>query len=357
VTPPVWVTRAYVTIGVLSFALGARGEKGPRVVLLQEPASNATAGEVSARVRGELQAAGYDLLIVPSPPELVPKVAVETAPTSLDSAAVLLVHQPEHSEQEPHLVEIWLSDRALRRTFVQRLELGYPQRGPQWVGVQVVELVRSRLAELSVTAEEPATRQHETPPVLDVAPRAQARARRGGAVFLGAGLGVLRGFDGLGQVWTPLIVLGTSLPESVLGSAPLTIDLALQAGALGGQAELSYLDSKTEIRQSFATFEANARFIKGSFVQPRLSVGNGVYTLESQGQAPAPLASSSQRTWSGLTSLGAGLWLEPFHGGACVLEAKMLAAWSKTIIRMENEVVAEGGAPMGLLALELLAVF
>ncbi len=326
------------------------------MVLLQEAASNATAGEVSARVRGELQAAGYELLIVQRPPGLAPKASVETAPASLDAAAVLLVHQPEHNEQEPHLVEIWLSDRALHRTFVQRLELAYPQRGPQWVGVQVVELVRSRLAELSVTSE-PATRQPETPAVLDVAPRAQTRARRSGAVFMGAGLGVLRGFDGLEQVWTPLLVLGTSLPESLLGSAPLTIELALQAGALGGRAELSYLDSETEIRQSFATFEANARFIKGSLVQPRLSVGNGFYTLESRSHAAAPLTSSSQRTWSGLTSLGAGLWLEPFRGGACVLEAKMLAAWSKTIIRIENEVVAEGGAPMGLLALELLAVF
>jgi len=343
---------------VLSLALATEAKKLPRVVLLEEPASDATAREVSARVRGELHAAGYELVIVPRPADLEPQVAVETAPAGLDSAAVLLVHQPEHGADEPHVVEVWLSDRSLRRTFVQRLPLGedYLQRGPQWVGVQVAELVRSRLAELSVTSL-PAARRHEAPPAHDVAPEARTTPTRASAVFIGAGVGILRGFDGLGQVWTPLLAVGTSLPESVMGSAPLTIDLALQGGAFGGAAELSHLDSRTEIRQAFATFEADARFIPQAFVQPRLSVGSGLYTLASRSHAPAPLTASSQRTWSGLTSVGAGLWLEPLSGIACVVDAKMMAAWSKTVIRMENEVVAEGGAPMGLLALKVQAVF
>jgi hypothetical protein len=92
-------------------------------------------------------------------------------------------------------------------------------------------------------------------------------------------------------------------------------------------------------------------------VQPQLSLGNGFYTIEVTGNAVAPYTENQKRTWSGLTKVGAGLWLEPFPGGACTLEAELMAAWSKTVVRMNEEEVAEAGAPMGLLSLSLGAVF
>ena len=57
------------------------------------------------------------------------------------------------------------------------------------------------------------------------------------------------------------------------------------------------------------------------------------------------------------TAVGAGLWLEPFPGASCSLEGNLMAAWSKTVVRVNEEDIAEVGAPMGLLSLTLGAVF
>lgn len=351
-----WAALARVVTSVLLCAATALGQPRPRVVLLDEPATDAKSAEVSARVRGELQAAGFNLVVLPSDADVDPQLAVETAAPELQPAAVLLVRQPLHAPDDAHLVEIWVSDRALNRTFVQRLPLSeeHPQRGPRWVGVQAVELVRSRLAELALTPPPPS---YEPSPPVEVPPAPPAPAKAPGAWFGGAGLGLLRGFDGVEQVWTPVLVLGARLPESVTGAAPLTLQFALRGSALGSEAELDYAGNTTEVRQSFATLDVTARFIPRSVVQPMLSVGSGVYSLETYSRAVEPLSAGSRRTWSGLGSVGAGLWTEPLDGAALVLEAKLLAAWSKTIIRMEERVVAEAGAPMGLLAAEVVAVF
>jgi hypothetical protein len=146
-------------------------------------------------------------------------------------------------------------------------------------------------------------------------------------------------------------------PRPATGSAPLTLQLALRGSALGNDAQLSRDGNDTEVRQSFATLDVTARFVPRSPVQPTLSVGTGVYGIETYSHAVAPLSGGSRRTWSGLSSVGGGLWAEPLKGAALVLDAKLMAAWSKTIIEMEQHVVAEAGAPMGLLALEVMAVF
>src|SRR5262245_27648602 len=136
--------QAIAIIGLLlSLSSAALAQYRPRVVLLQPPALDEPSSEVLARVRGELEAAGYELVVQPMPPDASPMDAVESAGRELYPKVVLLVQQEVDEETGTHEVELWLSDRSLGRTFVQRVEVEDQSatRGAQWVAVQAVELV------------------------------------------------------------------------------------------------------------------------------------------------------------------------------------------------------------------------
>ncbi len=335
----------------------ARADYRPRVVLLQPPADDEPSAEVLARVRGELEAAGYELVVLAVPAEAAPMDSVENSARELHPKAVLLVEQTIDPATGQHEVELWLSDRSLGRTFVQRLQVDdhSASRGAQWLAVQAVELVRARLAELSVT--KPA-REHAqpSPAAPREAPPPAPEPEASPSAYVGFGFGVLHGFRGLGTVGTPVAEFGASLPRDLTAPA-LVIDLRVAGAGLGGESQVEGDAGSATLQQAFATLDGVARFVPNSPLQPLLSVGTGVYTLEVKGQASAPYLANEKRSWSGLTSVGAGLWTEPFDAVACVFEAKLLAAWSKTIVRIDEQETAEAGAPMGLVSFQLLAVF
>ncbi len=342
----------------LSLVSPARADYRHRVVLLEPAVENELAAEVLARVRGELDAAGFELYVVPVEADTDPKIAVESSARDLHPAAVLLVEQEVAEGSGTHTAELWVSDRSLQRTFVQRLrvEAGNASRGASWLAVQAVELVRARLAELSVTGEShpPPSRRKERP----VTPPAQPKPERHGrGAQVSVGFGLLHGFRGFETVWTPIARVGASIPEAAIGDPPLTVDLRLSASAMGSEPEIENSVGVVSAQQGYATVDAVIRFLPSLVVQPLLSVGNGFYTVAVDGDAVAPYEPHQSRTWSGLTSVGAGLWLEPFHGASCSLEANLMAAWSKTVVRVNEQDIAEAGAPMGLLSLSLGAVF
>jgi hypothetical protein len=344
--------------GLLSLASPARADYRHRVVLLEPAVESDLAAEVLARVRGELEAAGFELYIVPVEADADPKIAVESSARDLHPAAVLLVEQEVAEGSGTHTAELWVSDRSLQRTFVQRLrvEAGNASRGASWLAVQAVELVRARLAEQSVTGEiQPKASRREVHPVTP--PPEPKRERHGRGTQLSVGFGLLHGFRGFETVWTPIARVGASIPEAAIGDPPLTIDLRLSASGMGGQPEIANAAGVVSAQQGYATVDAVIRFLPSLVVQPLLSVGNGFYTVAVDGRAVAPYEPHETRTWSGLTAVGAGLWLEPFPGASLSLEANLMAAWSKTVVRVNDNDVAEAGAPMGLLSLSLGAVF
>jgi hypothetical protein len=355
---PLRALRFVLTIaGVLSLAASARADYRHRVVLLEPSVGSDLEAEVLARVRGELEAAGFELYVIAVEAETDPKIAVESSARDLHPAAVLLVEQEVAEGSGTHTAELWVSDRSLQRTFVQRLrvEAGNASRGASWLAVQAVELVRARLAELSVSGRsEPPPSRKKPPPPVRPEPKPE---RHGRGAQLSVGFGLLHGFRGFETVWTPIARVGASIPEAAIGDPPLTIDLRLSASGMGGEPEISNQAGVVSAQQGYATVDAVIRFLPSLVVQPLLSVGNGFYTVAVDGRAVAPYEPHETRTWSGLTAVGAGLWLEPFPGAALSLEANLMAAWSKTVVRVNDRVIAEAGAPMGLLSLSLGAVF
>jgi hypothetical protein len=326
------------------------------VLLLEHPAGDDTDHELVTRVRAELSAAGFDVSVQDAPGD-DPKQAVEAAGHELHPASVLLVERiPPSSENREGFVELWLADRLLRKTVVLRLkppeaELGEANRADAAsrqaarVAVQAVELVKARLAELSLTREDRGPAPPPPAPPVAVPPP----AARGARPNLTLGAGMLEGFQAGQQSFTPVLRLGVALPESWTGQV-LALDVRGGFVGLGRSAHIRHGAGSATLRHTALGLDAVMRFMPEAHVQPWLSLGGGALVLDVAGTAPDPYRNDSARTVSGMVSAGAGLWLQPVSGFGLALEAQLMNAWSKTVVRIAGEDAAEVAAPLLLLS-------
>jgi hypothetical protein len=342
----------------------AHAEYQHRILLLEREADGEADREITTRVRAELTAAGFEVVVLPVT-EPDPKQAVETAGRELHPASVLFVErlvQGSGGAAPGGDVELWLSDRMLDKTVVLRLKAaadepkaaGVTGSSPEAarVAVQAVELVKARLAELSLTREK--HREPAVAPPPKPLPPSEPPERSHPNLTLGAG--VLEGFQKGQHAFTPLLRLGVALPESMTGEV-LAIDVRGGFVGLGQAARVVHGAGAATLRHTAATVDVVARFLPHRRVQPFVSLGAGVLTVDVAGDAPEPYRNSSARTFSGLINTSAGIWLKPLSGIGLVLEGQLMDAWSKTIVRISGEDAAEVAAPLLLLSGGLMAEF
>jgi hypothetical protein len=102
----------------------ALAEYRHRVLVLERANGDDSDREITTRVRAELGAAGFDVVVLPVT-EDDPKLAVESAGHELHPASVLLVERLAagvgDKGQSPGS-ELWLADRMLRKTVVLRIK-------------------------------------------------------------------------------------------------------------------------------------------------------------------------------------------------------------------------------------------
>lgn len=339
----------------------ARADYRHRVVLLEPPAAEGSV-EVRARLRGELSAAGFDVITLPIPEIQDPKHTSETAARDLQPSAVLFIVEPQGPSDQIRQASIWLSDRLLRRTFVltYSVDPADPGRDSARVAVQVAEILKADLAELSVTRADPPkpVDVEPEPPLPPLEPPTPLPPERLGDGFrVEAGAALIQGFDGFGSALTPIVRVGASLPSFWFRRAPIAVDLVLAGAAFGSAARTEREGSAATMRQSLATFSVTARIAPTSAVQPMVSVSSGAYRMAWAGSAEAPLTAKEGHTWSGLSGAGAGVWLQPTGGFALTLQGEVLSAWSRTVVRLEGERAATAGSPMALVSASLVGVF
>jgi hypothetical protein len=348
---------------------GALAEYRHRVLLLERANGDDSDREITTRVRAELGAAGFDVVVLPVTEE-DPKLAVESAGPELHPASVILVERLAAAEGDKGRSpgsELWLADRMLRKTVVLRLKpadgaeggvdrAAASSREAARVAVQAVELVKARLAELAVT------REHQPPAAPPAPPPPPPRAPpplpelRGTHPNLTAAVGFLEGFHQGQQALTPVLRLGVPLPERWTGEV-LALELRGGFVGLGRAARIEHGRGAATLRHTAVSLDAVVRFMPRRRVQPFVSLGGGMLALDVAGDAPAPLLNSSTRTLSGLVEASAGIWLQPLRGIGLALEGQLMNAWSKTIVRITNEEAAEVAAPLLLMSAGLMVEF
>ena len=351
----------------VSLSAGALAEYRHRVLVLEHANGSDSDREITTRLRAELGAAGFDVVVLPVT-EDDPKQAVESAGPELHPASVLLVERlavGDGDKDRSPGIELWLADRMLRKTVVLRLKPAdgdstgvdratISSREAARVAVQAVELVKARLAELAVTREH----EHEppAPPAPAPLPAPPTPELRGTHPNLTASLGLLEGFQKGQQTLTPVLRLGVALPERWTGEI-LAIDVRGGFIGLGSAARIEHGPGAATLRHTAASLDAVVRFLPRRRVQPFVSLGAGLLAIDVAGDAPDPLLNSSTRTLSGLVQASGGVWLQPVRGIGLALEGQLLDAWSKTVVRIANEEAAEVAAPLLLVSAGLMAEF
>lgn len=357
---------AAVLVGAF-VTLDAHAQYRHRVVVVDVTDSDdATTLELLARVRGELSAAGFEIVDLQLTGKVEPKVAVETAATEYAPAAVLAVRHTPGATPGESIAELWVSDRLANRTLMQRARYEDRDTSSQTarLAVQVVELLKARLAALWVdagTSERPEPKAapppppepaKPPPPPPEEPPPTKAPSNR---FAVGAGLGVLRNFaSGVDASWAPALRLGMSRRDMVQG---LELGVRATAAMTPDTIELSYGQALARVRQAFILVEGYGRILPTSLVSPLLSVGLGAFTVNVAGEAPPPYSTHSDTTLSALSSVGGGFWIQPSNSVAWLIEGQLLAAWSETTVNVDSHAVGTVGWPMAFISTSILGVY
>lgn len=357
------LARAVATALGLALTLtiaSARAEPAHRVLLLTGTAAGTSSSdsELLTRLRAELSAAGFEVIVFPITNDESPKSQVETAGRELNPAAVVLVRERYASELGGSVAELWVSDRIGHRTLMQSMMLDAREhsRDMSLLAVQTVELVKARLAALTLpdrASEADASKpqpqpqpqpkpEPEPPPKKE--PEPEARSNSPAQLTLSAGVGLLEDLGGLGSTWAPVGRVGVYFPD--LGNYMPGIELRLSAAAGASRLELRSSGPGTaRASQAFGTFDARVHIAPRSNWHPVLTLGSGVFTVGVAGQAPNPYPTYDGRTWSVLSTAGGGLWAQATRGLSWVLDAQVMAAWNPTRVLIEGNHVGRLGAP------------
>jgi hypothetical protein len=355
-------------VGLLAWTAHALADTPARVVLFDRPDSDELGLELSARVRGELRAAGFEVVVLALPNQMEPEEAAERVARDLEPAAVLVLRKSREPATDSAVVELWLSDRRPGSTQRERVELPAtePSAGVARLAVQVAELVKARLAELSVLPPEP----REVRPAKPEPPEPRAeRIDPGDNVapvehddsatpsearwILGVDVGALADLSARDTALLPLLRAGVVFRSPVV---PFGVELRATLGAFGGGVSIADGPVRAELEQGLGTLELGLRFATGVPVEPAIFLGGGAYTLRARGIAPEGYATSSERMWSALGSAGAGFAYTPVRWLRWHVDAQLIAATTATVVLAERE-QPERGPWFGLVSSGLAGVF
>jgi hypothetical protein len=349
-----------LALAVLILGSVAQAQYRHRVVLIDQPSTDEASTEVLARVRGELTAAGFEVVLLPATVEGDPAVVSETTGRELHPAAVIFVIEKPAEGSEPRRIEVWLSDRLSRRTFVQSLpvEADEAGRGYRRLAIQVVELLKARLAELMVTnMPELPPQPPKPPPEPDEPPPPPPPEPPGVGGRIAGGVVLFQGFEGLGSTFAARVRAGATFPVGSIRGAPFVLDIGGTIAGLGSKATLSTAGGEAEVGQALGTLDVALRFDRGGTLQPVLLVSGGAYAVTIDGTTDEARIGREEETWSMFTAVGAGAWIQPTPAFAIELEGQVGRAWAKTVVRIDGEEAAETGSPLVLLSVAAVGVF
>lgn len=303
---------------------------GSRVVLVGDARDPEVAALLS-RLRGELGAAGFD---------------VETAPAGAGDARASVEGADPGAFASVHVaraqggVDVWIADRATGKTSVRRVA----GKSPAEVALQVVELLRASLAELSL----PEAPRPATPVSADVARFASApigarspSGARGVSLEIGASAFLGRG------AW-----VGPSLALAVHHDW-LRVGLSLDGPGFGPAHERDA--GRARATPTLGLLEVALRLPRDGRGDRAfaLGLGAGALYVRATGEASAPYRGQEGSAWAltiapsieGRQRLSGGLWL--------TLGARLVLATPAPTVSIDGATVTALGRPTALLHLGL----
>jgi hypothetical protein len=332
------------------------------VVVLRAAGADEVTTEATARVEGELGAAGFHVVVLPLTSELA-RSEVETAGSELRPLGAFAIFV--HPDAGGRVAEIWVSDRLRQLTVVQRARLTATDRERQSeiLAVRAVELLKASLAEFWLEPEPvsapltapPATSTSPAPwvaapaPVESSTPTVPRRRAFASGVGLGVGLGMMAGFRSVEPIWLPGLLVGYGWESGV--------SVQVEAYGFGPTVTLSTPDGSAKVEEQFATVDVIKTWWPRWRVVPFACAGVGAQHVHANGTAALPYAGATVDAWSPLTTLGLGAALPVYSGLSFVVQARGAVAWPPTAVIVGQVDAGHFGGPSLLADAGVLGVF
>jgi hypothetical protein len=348
-----WLGGAALVIA-LAFPSSALAQRA-RVALAQPIDPDPVQAEVSRRIRAELEAASFDVVVVPLDPGGDPRAGVELAGGLRPIATVAIV-----SLQNRPAVDVWVSDRVTGKTLVKRLDVGRRADAEltSSLAIHAVELLRASLLEMRTQSG----RREETG-------AADGTSRLPNEVTEWVNHAILpEPLKPLFERPSVAVAAATlySSPSMGLSFAPVLRASVGDANGLAGRlalvgpgfgAELRGPQGTASIRQELALAElvyAPSR----RWLVPSASAGIGAYHLYLQGDATDPAYRGvSNQIWAFVAEVGLELAARIGSGAAISLDLHGLVTEPAARIAIGESSIATVGRPSLLASFGLLAGF
>jgi len=330
-----------VTISLVSRKLRA---ESALVVLVRPATQSAVVSEAITRIRGELVADGFEVLVVDAPAGADPESVLARADQQTGAAVTLgLFLQPDAKA-----AELWVVDRLTNKTVVRSVEITQSPAASasEVLARRSVELLRASLLEILVDSrkkpsEGSASRAHASRWAE------QALEQQPSNFSVEAGAQVLAGFGGVGASVMPLGRVRFALSQRL--AARLTLS------GLGTRPQVEADGGTATVSQELGLLELMGGIAPLNWLRPSISLGAGAYHIGVEGSAAPPYASQSGDRFAFAADAGAGLALSLTSSLSLSLEGHAILVTPNPVIRFLEVDVAKVGNPLLSGALTLVA--
>jgi hypothetical protein len=336
---PLVVAMALLTAAslVCRAAFGAEAT-APTVVLLRLASPDDVTTEATARVNGELKAAGFEVDVVPFSGEQAKSELENAARDRSPVAAFAIFVKP--FEAGASVAEIWVCDRIRQKIVIQNAVLHETDRGrgSEILAVRAVELLKASLADFwTPTPPTPPTPVDAAtpPPPAPATPERTPESRSPFGSGLGAGLGVGIVESASGPTWSPDATVSYGWPSG--------LGVRVTAAGLGPAQTFTETNGSARVEQQMAVAEALKAWWPRAALVPFVTAGAGGQRCHIVGVGNAPYQGHTLDTWSVLTAVGVGVALPVVSTVSIVAQARGLVAWSPTNVEVAGVDAARVG--------------
>jgi hypothetical protein len=327
----------------------ADGAEASRVAVLRPSVANDVTSEAVLRVRGELSAAGFEVVLVDRTTEGDRPAELRSVGQAAHAIATFGIFDASSSGGGTRSAEIWVADVRRGKTVVQHVGIDEPDpdRRSAALAVHAVEILRASLVELGLRAEPPV--QPAPPPVgPDTASPATGQDNHEPRFAVGAGLGALQSLQRLGNAISPMA-------RVAYFPAP-TLAARLGALGLGTSVDRSSVAGTATIHQELGLLEVVWTSAKGT-LRPTVSAGAGAYHLGFTSVGAPPYIGTTGGTWAALGSIGAGASLRLGGRLLATLDLQALFTAPRAVVSIAGTDVGHAGTPSLLAALGAMTEF
>jgi hypothetical protein len=332
-------------LGSAPAAAEATADAGP-VIVLQPTTASAALRRSLARIRNELSADQFHVILAESSAATGPEAVIESAARDPAGGAVLALF----GDPDTGVAELCVVERAGRRLAVRRVTVAVddPERMPEALSTRALELLRATALELAIDSEggrRPQAAPEPNRTIEAAAHPAAPAAPADDAVAVDMGVGMLRSIDGPPPAVIPVGRIRVRVWRWLAARASVA--------GLGSRPRVDSRYGSATLSQSLALLELVGGLRSGKRVRLSASLGAGALNVSVAGIGAAPYQGRDSQRWSAAFAGGVGVAFAIGSRAALATEIQGVMAAPHPIVRFVDTPAATVGYPSLLLTMTL----